>query len=202
MHFLQTAITALSAASLITTSLALPTATTEKRGLCTIQPSFIKHLSKNNSPLYHYYQGAKPAPISPDEFIIASGPGGGSNSNYEVRTGMKFIIPPGATGCRLQVSNRPKINKPYKMEGSIDTSVFRVTDVCDGHSWDKPPTPLASQPGVVYTTDWLGPQTNAWSGNCDKQLSFLFTHSDWQTGAGELNFVQSSQDGFSIIYDC
>jgi hypothetical protein len=151
---------------------------------------------------------------------------GGSNSNT-IKSVVSFsYIPPGATGCMLQIDipKLPTQNNPGPIASGTGTQsdVWLITNPPQDnpyntqylyeYSWNKPP--IKSQ--FVSTTIFpVGSPTDSpyktfmWSGTCKQQLSFQFELSDWQQGSGDVNFYDTmggkqglTPIGFTMVYNC
>jgi hypothetical protein len=151
---------------------------------------------------------------------------GGPNSNT-IKSVVSFsYIPPGATGCMLQI-NIPQLpirNEPVPIASGtgVQSDVWLITNpprdspydnsYIYEYSWNKPP--VKSQ--FVSTTPFPtgsptdGPyKTFLWSGTCKQTLSFQFELSDWQQGSGDVHFYNTLGGksglvpiGFSMVYNC
>jgi len=151
---------------------------------------------------------------------------GGANSNT-IKSVVSFTyIPPGATGCMLQIEipQLPTPNNPGPIASGTGTQsdVWLITNppttnpydnsFIYHYSWNSPP--IKSQ--FVSTTIFpVGSPTDApyktfmWSGTCKQTLSFQFELSDWQQGSGDVNFYDTTGGkqglvpiGFRLVFNC
>jgi hypothetical protein len=201
--------------SILTLASAVPTpAELAPRACATLGPANISNLNKT----------------MPNDYIngqtVRLHRNGGPNSNT-IKSVVSFaFIPPGATGCMLQI-NIPKLptqNNPGPIASGSGTQsdVWLITNpprdnpydfgFIYEYSWNKPP--VKSQ--FVSTTIFPNQsptdapyKTFMWSGTCKQQLSFQLELSDWQQGSGDVEFFNTlggkiglTPIGFSLVYNC
>jgi hypothetical protein len=146
----------------------------------------------------------------PGEFFVDNYPFG----EDVVRTGLRFDIPDGATGCRLHIDNPLYPYNPHNpytdgTEVAGQIKVLRVQEVTAGGDWDHQPAPYPG-PGenVVATWNWQGGPSIVWADDCQSSLSFLF---EWDNGVeqkpgsyafGQMMNENDPKQGWSIVYDC
>ena len=123
-------------------------------------------------------------------------------------------IPPGATGCMLQVEF-----PPLTSDNEIASGTATQADVWSTQPWNNtnPPTynhkPVKDQfvSTVIFPTQKSTTiyKTILVSNSCSPQMSFYFEQSNWQQGTGSVNFFNSlggkqglQPIGFSMIYNC
>lgn len=201
--------------SILTLTSAVPTpAELAPRACSTLGPANISRLNKT----------------APNEYLngqtFALHRDGGANSNT-IKSVVSFaFIPPGATGCMLQIDipKLPTGNNPGPIASGTGTQadVWLVTNPPRSnpydfgfiyeYSWNKPPVKNQFVSTTIFPT---GSPTDApyktfmWSGTCQQQLSFQFELSDWQQGSGDVNFFDTlggkqglTPIGFSMVYNC
>ncbi len=151
---------------------------------------------------------------------------GGPNSNT-IKSVVSFAyIPPGSTGCMLQIDipKLPTRNTPgpiatgtgTQADAWLITNPPRSNPFDNGfiyeYSWNNPPVKSQFVSTTIFPT---GSPTDApyktymWSGTCKQQLSFEFDLSDWQQGSGDVNFFDTTGGksgltpiGFTMVYNC
>ena len=167
---------------------------------------------------------------APDEYF--NGPQftlnrtGGPNSNT-IKSVVSFsYIPVDATGCMLEI-DLPKLPMNYWQTetiagGASQADVWLIKQPA-GYtpgqnyyvyewSWNKPPVKDQFVSTVIFptTNPTDGPyKTYLWSGKCSPTMSFQFELSDWQQGAGWVNFYSTPGGkltlvpiGFNMVYNC
>lgn len=150
---------------------------------------------------------------------------GGANSNT-IKAVVSFgDIPLGATGCMLEI-DIPKLpaNNVYEpiAGGDSQADVWLIKQPA-GYtpaeywyvyewSWNKPPVKDQFVSTVIFptTNPTDGPlKRYLWSGTCSPTMSFQFELSDWQQGAGWVNYFTSvggklttTPINFNMVYNC
>lgn len=201
--------------SILTFTSAVPTpAELVPRSCSTLGPANISRLSK----------------AAPNDYLngqtFALHRNGGPNSNTLKSVVSFAYIPPGATGCMLQIDipKLPTQNNPGPIASGTGTQAdvwlidnpSRSNPYDNGfiyeYSWNKPPVKSQFVSTTIFPTGspTSGPyKTYMWSGTCKQQLSFEFELSDWQQGSGDVNFYDTmggkqglTPIGFIMVYNC
>ncbi|RAL09389.1 uncharacterized protein BO97DRAFT_407739 [Aspergillus homomorphus CBS 101889] len=131
---------------------------------------------------------------------------GSPASNNKISAFTFTNIPAGATGCTLQV-NVPALTTANQIAWGSNQAEFWTTNAwtaANAPTWNNPPTrgQMVSTfqfPTGVTTTPT---QQNLASNTCSNTMSFLALLSDWQSGAGQVDFMQGADLGFKLIYNC
>lgn len=201
-------------ATIVSIASAVPTpAELAPRACSTVGPVNISKLDKS-------------APDSKNNgLVFALHRNGGANSNT-VKAVVSFsFIPPGATGCMLQIDlpRLPTQNNPGPIASGTGTqsdvwllknppvsNPYDYSFVYD-YTWNHPPQKNQFVSTTIFPTGIpTDPyKTFMWSGTCQQTMSFQFELSDWQQGSGDVNFFNTlggkvglTPIGFSMIYNC
>ena len=167
------------------------------RACTTIQPSFISYFSRDS-----------PTTSNPDSHYVLSRTGGPNSNTYE--TVFRFDnIPAGSTGCQLQLQWPARA---ILGSGATDTQLYGVQgQVSEATTWANPPVKGTLWASIQFPTQSSDQpyKTIVQSNTCPESgsVSFLLELSDWQTGAGAVDFYQrnfypSEAQGFTLVYDC
>ncbi|MCJ1245654.1 hypothetical protein MMC30_002858 [Trapelia coarctata] len=201
---LQTLAVTLTALSTLTSSAPTPegSPTLEKRTCATQGPSIIDVLRASTG------DNASPGQL----FTLDRE---GSPPYDTINSAITFeYIPPGATGCMLQLEF-----PPLTTDNQIASGTATQADVWSTKPWNNTNLPTYNHPPVkdqfVSTTIFptqkstTGTKTILVSNSCSPQMSFFFELSNWQRGTGTVNFFNSlggkqglQPIGFSMIYNC
>lgn len=147
---------------------------------------------------------------------------GGPNSNT-IKSVISFTyIPPGATGCMLQI-DIPRLPNYYNQNpianGSSQADVWTVKNpprenpyeygYIFEYTWNNPPVKDQFVATTIFPTESPSEpfKTYLWSGTCQQTMSFLFELSDWQQGPGHVGFYNTwgskyTPIGFQLVYNC
>ena len=160
--------------------------------------------------------------VSQNDSLFKLHRNGGSNSNT-IKSVVSFTgIPQGATGCLLQIDlpKLPTQSIPTPIaSGSSQSDVWLIKNppVSDPndigfiykYTWNKPPVKDQFVSTTQFPTDSPSDpyKTYLWSGTCKSVLSFQFELSDWQQGAGDVNFYnffggKYTPIGFQLVHSC
>jgi hypothetical protein len=185
-----------------TIALASPSSGLARR-TCGLGPSYIDilNITAPNQPSSTYSQ-----------FTLTRD--GNPVSNTQIVAMTFDLIPPSATGCRLQITI-PQLTEPNQIAwGSATQAEFWTTDPWYTNTpptWNNLPAKremVATFGFPTYVTNSVF-QTNLASNVCTDPMSYLISLSDWQTQAGGVNFVNSLGGkqglevlGFEMIFDC
>ncbi|KAJ5157259.1 uncharacterized protein N7482_008359 [Penicillium canariense] len=135
-------------------------------------------------------------------------------SNTQIVAMTFDLIPPSATGCRLQITI-PQLTQPNQIAwGSATQAEFWTTDPWYPNTpptWNNLPAKremVATFGFPTYVTNSVF-QTNLASNVCTDPMSYLILLSNWQTQAGGVDFYNSLGGkqglevlGFEMIFDC
>jgi len=192
--------------SLISLSYALPapapdaTADLVPRSCITLAPSKISILRK-----------AYPdTPSTGSTFGLART--GGANSNTIESVVTFDYIPAGSTGCMLQPQYPPLASDNQIASGTgTQADVWSTKPSGLGATWNNPPVKDQFIATTIFPTQKSTQvfKTILASNSCSPTMSFLFQLSDWQQGAGYVDFYNTLGGkqglhpiGFSMIFDC